>query len=102
ELDDVAAVRLDREVLVEHADERALGLELDAILAGVGDRAAGGARRDAGALRRAQPPVHAVAVEQRGAPFGVERHGGVEVLARQIAVWPGAAGELVEAALVPS
>ncbi len=59
ELEDVAARRLDREVLVERADERALGLEQHAVVAGVGDRAAAEERREraraasrAGARRR--------------------------------------------------
>ena len=37
ELEDVAAVRLDREVLVERADERAVGLEEHLVVGGVGN-----------------------------------------------------------------
>ena len=68
ELEDVAAVRLDREVLVDGADERALGLEH----APGSRRCPGSRRRTVSAVRRARfvahdAAVHAVAVEQRAA-----------------------------------
>ena len=50
ELEDVADVRFDGEVLVERADERALGLLADLVVGDVGDRAAAGDRGEAGAL----------------------------------------------------
>ena len=41
ELEDVAGVALDREVLVERADERVVGIEDDAVVGDLGDGAAG-------------------------------------------------------------
>ena len=101
ELEDVADARLDREILVERSNHRFLGLEHDAVLAGVRDRAARCERRDPRAARGAQPAVHAVPVEQGGATFGVESHSSIEVVAREIAIGPGAAERVVEPPLVP-
>ena len=49
ELEDVAGHALDREVLVQRADERVVGLEDDAVVGDLRDRAAG---RDARAAAR--------------------------------------------------
>ena len=51
ELEDVAAVGLDGPVLVDGPDERAFRLEPHLVVGGVGNRAAGHERREAGALR---------------------------------------------------
>ena len=45
ELEDVAGHALDREVLVQRADERVVRLEHDAVVGDLGDRAAGGDAR---------------------------------------------------------
>ena len=62
---DVAGHRLDREVLVQRADQRPLGLEDHVVVGVVGDRAAGGQRGQARPAPPAQAPVHGVPVEQR-------------------------------------
>ena len=53
ELEDVAGVALDREVLVERADEGVVRIEDDAVVGDLGDRAAGG---DAPAVRAPRRP----------------------------------------------
>jgi hypothetical protein len=62
QLEDVAAIRLDREVLVQGSDRRSLRLEEHAVLAGVRDRAARGHGGDRGALGGAEAAVHPVPV----------------------------------------
>ena len=67
ELKDVAGRALDREVLVERADEGVLGIENDAVVGDLGNRAA---RRDGQAARAApaaQSSVDFVAMHQRRA-----------------------------------
>ena len=54
ELEDVAGVRLDREVLVQRADERVAGIEHDAVVGDFRDGAAGGEREQP----RAAPAAH--------------------------------------------
>ncbi len=110
EEEDVAGHGFDREVLVEGADLRGVGLEEDVVGRGVGDGAAGGERGDAGAAAAAEAAAHGVAVDEgAGAAaaardaLGDHRDDRVEVLARERLVMGGAAGhgeELVLAALL--
>src|SRR5262249_22060204 len=100
-LEDVPAVRLDGEVLVQRADEGAIGLDDHAILAGVGDRAARGERRDLGAARGAKPAVYAVPVQERRASCRMERHDLVECRAVEVAIRPRAPERREEALLLP-
>ena len=79
ELEDVAAVRLDRPVLVDRPDERALRLEPHLIVRGVRDGAAREERGHPRAPGGHQPPVHAVAVEECGAATRVESDDLVEL-----------------------
>ncbi len=101
ELEDVAAVRLDGEVFVERADERALGLEDDLVIGVVGDRTAGCDGRDARATGCPNLFANAVPVEQRPSSRRVNGDGGVEVLARELAVRPRAAKDLEKLVLEP-
>src|SRR5690606_15831824 len=66
QLEHVAGHALDREVLVDRADEARLRLQHDRIVAGFGDRAAGHGRHPARALAPAQATVHGVAVHPAG------------------------------------
>ena len=75
-----------------------LGLEHHLVVGVVGDRAAGGERGQPRAAPAAQHAVDRVAMDQRAAPaaaggeaFGQHAHDGVEVVARQVAIRPGAA-----------
>ena len=86
ELEDVVDVGLDREVLVQRADEQALGLAHHAVVGVVGDRARSEQHRQPRALRRHDAPADRVAVQQRQAAAGMQRQQRVEVLARQVAV----------------
>ena len=83
QLEYVADVRLDGEILVERADVYALGLEQHAVLAGVGNRTAGGEGGDARALGGADPTAHPVAMEQRRPARGVADRGLVAELIAQ-------------------
>ncbi len=108
EQEDVARHRLDGEVLVERADERALGLEHDVVAREVGD---GAARRDGGEARAApaaQAAVDGVAVEQRARAAAARRDAvgqhvddRIEVGARQVRVRSGLREPRVERVLVP-
>ncbi len=97
ELEDVAGHRLDREVLVDRADEGAGRLQHHPVVGVVGDGAAGGERGQARALAPAQPAVDRIAVQVGGAPpaaggVALAQHvyHGVELGARQLPVHPGA------------
>ena len=65
ELEDVAGEALDREVLVDRADELVRGLQHDVVVGVVGNRAAGGERREPRAAPAAQHAVDRVAVDVR-------------------------------------
>ena len=67
ELEDVAGVALDREVLVERADEGVVGIEDDAVVGDLRDGAARGLGEQPGAAAAAHHAVDLVAVQQRGA-----------------------------------
>ena len=67
ELEDVAGVALDREVLVERADERVVRLEDDAVVGDLGDRAARRLGEEPRAAAAANGGVDLVAVHQRRA-----------------------------------
>ena len=67
EEEDVADVRLDREVLVDRPDRHAVGVEDDPVVAGLRDRAAARQRGQAGAPAGPQPAVDTVAVQVRPA-----------------------------------
>ena len=108
ELEDVAGQALDGEVLVDAADRLVLGLQHHLVVGGVGDRAAGGQRGQPRAAPAAQHVVDRVAMDQRAAPaaaggeaFGQHAHDGVEVLARESAIRPGAAHASNRAVLGP-
>ena len=97
EQEDVALEGLDREVLVDRADEDVARLHQHAVVARLRDRAAGGERRKPGAAATAQPPVDAVAMEVRHAPAAPGLDAGrdeiddlLELLARELPVRPGA------------
>ena len=60
---DVAGQALDGEVLVDRADERAFAFGDDAVLGGLGNRAAGGDRGQARAAAGPQPAVDLIAMQ---------------------------------------
>ena len=97
ELEDVAGQALDGEILVDRADDLVLRLEHHLVVGGVGNRAAGGQRGQPRAAPAAQHAVDRVAMNERAAPaaaggeaVGQHAHDGVELLARQLAIGPGA------------
>ena len=63
ELEHVAGHALDREVLVQRADERVVGIEHHAVVGDLRDRAARGEREQPRAAPAAQPRVHLVAMD---------------------------------------
>jgi len=108
ELEDVSWQRFDREVLVQGADERALGFEPYAVIEHFGDRAARHDRDHARAAPLAKLPVHGVVVHERRAlaalgGIAVREHGDdlVELGLFQAAVRVGAAEKLEQRLLVP-
>ena len=108
ELEHVAGDALDREVLVDRADVRALRLEDDGVVAGLGNRPARGQRGQARALLLAQDVMDGVAMDvararpvARREAVGEHAHDGVEVGAREPRVRPGAADEREQRVLVP-
>jgi hypothetical protein len=93
EQDDVARHRFDREVLVDVADHRALGLQHDVVVCVVGDGAARRQRRQARAAPAAQPRLTAsrwtiAPARPRLVAMPSDRHvdDGVEVGARELGV----------------
>ena len=60
--------RLDGPVLVDRADQGVVGVGHDPVVAGLGDGAAGGGRRQPGALAGPQLAVDLVVVEVGAAP----------------------------------
>ena len=101
EKEDVARRRLDGEVLVDGADRHPVGIEYHPVVAGLGDGAPTGERRQPGSPPGPQPPVHRVEVQVRAAPPAAgldtpagQRHHVVEVLARQLRVRGRVAGHL--------
>ena len=89
ELKHIAGRALDREVLVERADEGLVRIEDDPVVSDFGNRAARGDGQAARAAASAKPRVHFVAMDQRrpAAPLGGEAlrrhlHDAFEVLAR--------------------
>ena len=101
ELHDVAALRLDGEILVEGTDVRSVRLEEDLIVARVRYGSAGGERRDPRTLRRTHATVDAVTVKKGMPASSVESNGGVELAAPEIAIRPGPCKAPEELALVP-
>ena len=108
EEDDVAGHALDREVLVESADEGALGLGEDAVVGDLGDRAAALDRRHARAAAAADDAVDAVAVEvgrglagADGDAFAEHLDDLVEVVTVEFRVGCGLAEEVEEVVLAP-
>ena len=106
ELEDVALQALDGEVLVESADKGAGRLEDDLIVGVVGDRAAAGDGGQSRATPGAQPVIHRIAMQIRGAPsapcadaLGEHPHDVVEVLALEAPVRPCARDEREELVL---
>ena len=98
--EDVARGRLDGEVLVHRADRHPVGIEHDAVVAGLRDGAAAGQRGQPRAPPGAEPPVDGVVMQVRAAaaparldPPARQRHHVVEVLPGQCRVrgrvpWP--------------
>ena len=68
ELEHVAGQALDREILVDGADDLVFRLEHDLVIGVVRDRAARGQRRDPRAAPAAQHAVDRVVMDQRAAP----------------------------------
>ena len=109
EQEHVAGHALDGPVLVHRADEGVVGIEQHAVVGGVGDRAAGGERREA----RAAPAAQHRRSRGRGArarrggrgrsatPSETSSSDGVEVLARELRVGRGAPREREERVLGP-
>ena len=98
--------RLDREVLVDGADEGVAGLHQHAVVTRLGDRPAGGQRRKARAAPCAQAPVDAIAVDVGHAPPAPrldarrdELHDLLELLAPHALVRGGAPDELQQLVL---
>src|SRR5262249_33363660 len=108
ELEDVAGLALDREILVHRADEMVLGLEQHLIVGVVRDRASGCQGGEPRAAPATQQMVDAVERDERAAPAaGVgeparqHAHHRREILPRHRAVGGGAAHERIELVLVP-
>ena len=108
EQEDVAAVALDRKVLVERADDLPLRLGDHLILAEIGNRPAGGDGREPRPATASHDAVHLIAVEVRptataggGNALGEHLDHGVEVLARQPPVAVSRAHQLEQLLLAP-
>src|SRR5207237_7500612 len=88
-------------IFVERADEGALRLGEHSVVSDIGDRPAAGDGGEAGAFAGHDAAADAVAVKQAAAAIGVQREDGVEILALQIAVRPGAFEGVEESIVVP-
>ena len=98
ELEHVAGQALDGEVLVDAADHMVLGFQQHLVIGGVRDRAAGGQRGQPCAAPAAHHVVDRVVMDQCAATAAaggeaIRQHvqHGVEIVARQVAIRPGAA-----------
>ena len=80
---------------------RAVGLEEHLVIAGVRDRSSRGEGGDTRAFGRAQSAVHTVAVQERVPALGVKTDHGVEIVAAQLAVGPGATDSVEEVSFAP-
>ena len=101
ELKHVAAQALDRKILVQRADERVGGVEDDAVVGDLRNRAARRDRQHAHAAAGMQPAVHLVAVKECGPASAIGRepvsghgHDGIEGRASEIAERPGPPDEV--------
>ena len=108
ELEDVAGHALDREILVDRADDLIFRFEQYLIIGIVGDRPAGGQRGQPRPAPAAQDMVDCIVMDERTAPataggeaFGQHRHDRGEILARQLPIGPGAADQREELVLAP-
>ena len=108
ELEDVARQALDGEVLVDGADRLVLRLQEHLVVGVVRDRAAGGQRGEARAAPAAQHAIDRIVMDQRAAPaaacgeaLGQHAHDSSEILARQVAIRPGAPQQREQLVLVP-
>ncbi len=108
ELEDVAGHALDREVLVDRADQLIFRFQDHLVVGGVRNRAARGQRGQPRAAPAAQHVVDRVVMDQGTPPAaaraearGQHDHDCGEVLARQVSVGPGAAHQHVEVVLRP-
>ena len=108
ELEDIAGQALDREILVDRADENVLRLHLHAVIGIVRNGAAGGEPGEARAFAAANLAVHRIMMDQGAAPATAEGEAvcqhlddRIEVGARQVAIGPGAAHQGVEIGLGP-
>src|SRR5437870_3072378 len=98
ELEDVAGEALDREILVDRADDLVFRLEQYLVVGIVGDRAARGQRGQPRAAPAAQHAVDRVVMQERAAPaaagaeaFGQHADDREKILAWEFTVGPGAA-----------
>ncbi len=103
---DIAGVALDREVLVQGADERFVGVQDDTVVGDFGNCAARGNREHARSPAAPHRTVHFVAVDHRAAApasagnaFGRHRHDRIEIGPREGPVRPGTPGQLEERVL---
>jgi hypothetical protein len=108
QLKDVSDVALDREVLVERADEQLLRIEHDAIVRVLRDGAAGGHRDQPCRTASRHAALDFVAMDQRAAPAppcrdAIREHpdDAVEALAFQCPVGPGTSHEPEQIVLPP-
>ena len=97
QLEDVAGEAFHGEVFVDGADDGGLRLQHHQVIGGVGDGAAGGDRGKSRIAARTQFPVDGIAMDVRtarpvpcGEAVGQHAHGGVELLAGEVAVGIGA------------
>ena len=105
---DIAGNTFDREVLIDGTDESFCWFENDSIIGIVGNGAAGSQGHQPRAAPAAQPVIHGVMMNQRGAPaaFGAETFGqhfydALEFCPREISIGPGGTSEFKKFRFVP-
>ncbi|MCW0461171.1 hypothetical protein NB717_002239 [Xanthomonas sacchari] len=108
ELEHVATQALHREILVDRADGLRLRLQHHAVVAGLGDGAAGGERRHPRAAALAHAAMHRIAMQVTGArpqpraeAFAEHAQHRVELRARQRRIRPGATHQRVQRVFLP-
>src|SRR5690349_11004173 len=108
ELKYIAGKAFDCEVLVDGSDERLAGFQQNAIIAVIGDSAAGSKSEQAGTSAAANSMIHGVVMEQGSTPasfgakaFGQHPHNLIEFVAGQVAIWPGRSHEFKQCVFIP-